>query len=345
MKKINISSKLRNYEVEFIDDIRSHVKKESKDDIFIIDKKVDLKIKLNKKKIIISPSEIEKNFSNLQKIIQKLLNLKINRETKIICIGGGVVQDISSFLSSIIFRGIDWYFYPTTIISQCDSCIGGKTSINFKGFKNLIGNFYPPKKIKIDTNILSHLNSREILSGLGEMSHYYFLSKKKYSFFFKNLDKVPDNKLILKKIIYQSLEIKKKFIELDEFDTGKRLILNFGHTFGHAIEKTTNFRVPHGIAVAHGIQIALFFSKKFGLLKNSKFIAMTKNIKKITTKSPLKNVDINLLEKNVEKDKKHNQKNFRFILTKGVGEMLIYQISKKRNIKKVFEEYFKNYAS
>ena len=185
MKKINISSKLRNYEVEFIDDIRSHVKKESKDDIFIIDKKVDLKIKLNKKKIIISPSEIEKNFSNLQKIIQKLLNLKINRETKIICIGGGVVQDISSFLSSIIFRGIDWYFYPTTIISQCDSCIGGKTSINFKGFKNLIGNFYPPKKIKIDTNILSHLNSREILSGLGEMSHYYFLSKKKIFFFFQ----------------------------------------------------------------------------------------------------------------------------------------------------------------
>ena len=114
-----------------------------------------------------------------------MLDLKINRDTKIICVGGGVVQDICSFLSSIIFRGIDWYFYPTTIISQGDSCIGGKTSINFKGFKNLIGNFYPPSKIKIDTKILDYLENKEILSGLGEMSHYYFLSKYyKFSCFF-----------------------------------------------------------------------------------------------------------------------------------------------------------------
>ena len=142
MKKIVISSKIRNYEVEFIKDISAHLKKESKNDIFIIDKFVNSKIKLNRKKIVISSSELEKNFSKLQIIIQKLLNYKISRDTKIICIGGGIVQDISSFLSSIIFRGIDWYFYPTTIISQCDSCIGGKTSINFKGFKNLIGNLF-----------------------------------------------------------------------------------------------------------------------------------------------------------------------------------------------------------
>ena len=208
MKKITISSKLRNYEVQFINDIRKQIKKESKDDIFIIDKFINSKIKLNRKKIVIHSSEKEKNFSELQKIIQKLLDLKISRDTKIISIGGGIVQDISSFLSSIIFRGIDWYFYPTTIISQCDSCIGGKTSINFKGFKNLIGNFYPPKKIKVDINILNHLKFKEILSGLGEMSHYFFLSKKKYSYFFKNLHKIPSNKKIFKNIIYQSLNIK-----------------------------------------------------------------------------------------------------------------------------------------
>lgn len=345
MKKIVISSKIRNYEVEFIKDISAHLKKESKNDIFIIDKFVNSKIKLNRKKIVISSSELEKNFSKLQIIIQKLLNYKISRDTKIICIGGGIVQDISSFLSSIIFRGIDWYFYPTTIISQCDSCIGGKTSINFKGFKNLIGNFYPPKKIKIDTRILGSLKLREILSGLGEMSHYYFLSKKKYSFFFRNLHKVPGNKNILNKIIYQSLEIKKKYIELDEFDTGKRLILNFGHTFGHAIEKTTNFKVPHGIAVAHGIKIALFFSNKLGLLKKEKYLNMNENIKKITDLSPLKKINLKYLIKNLEKDKKHTRKNFRFILTKGIGEMMVYQIPRKTNIKKMLEEYFRNYAA
>ena len=98
------------------------------------------------------------------------------------------------------------------------------------------------------------------------MAHYYFLSKKKYQFFFDNIHNVLKNKIVSREVVYQTLVIKKKFIELDEFDTGKRLILNFGHTFGHAIEKTTNFKVPHGVAVAHGIQIALFFSKKLSFL-------------------------------------------------------------------------------
>ncbi len=345
MKKLNISSKINNYEVNFISNIDIALKKESKEDIFIIDKFINSKIKLNRKKIIISPSEIEKNFSKLQNVIQKLLNLGITRDTKIICVGGGVVQDISSFLSSIIFRGIDWYFYPTTIISQCDSCIGGKTSINFKGYKNLIGNFYPPKKIKIDTNILKFLKKKEIISGLGEMAHYYFLSKKKYQFFFDNIHNVLENKIVSREVVYQTLVIKKKFIELDEFDTGKRLILNFGHTFGHAIEKTTNFKVPHGVAVAHGIQIALFFSKKLGLLNESKYITMNKNIKKITSLISLKKINLDNLIKNINKDKKHNKKNFRFILTRGVGKMMVYELSKKTNIKKILKEYFENYAS
>ena len=345
MKKITIVSKIRNYEVLFINDIRTHLIKENKNDIFIVDKNVNSKIKLNRKKIVITPSEIEKNFSKLQKIIQKMLDLKINRDTKIICVGGGVVQDICSFLSSIIFRGIDWYFYPTTIISQGDSCIGGKTSINFKGFKNLIGNFYPPSKIKIDTKILDYLENKEILSGLGEMSHYYFLSKSKYPFFFKNLIKARKNKKVLQKIIYQSLKIKKKYIEVDEFDTGQRLILNFGHTFGHAIEKTTKFKIPHGLAVAHGIQIALFFSKRFGLLKKDRYDIMVNDIKKITNLDPLKKINLNSFIQNIEKDKKHSNKYFKFILTKGVGNMIVYQISKKKNIKKILKEYFKNYGA
>ena len=141
------------------------------------------------------------------------------------------------------------------------------------------------------------------------------------------------------------MEIKKKFIEKDEFDTGKRLILNFGHTFGHAIEKTTNFKVPHGIAVAHGIQIALFFSNKLGLLEKSKFLHMNDDIKKITDLSPLKKINLNLFIKNLDKDKKHSKKNYRFILTRGIGQMMVYQISKKTNIKKILEEFFENYAS
>ena len=179
MKKITISSKLRNYEVQFINDIRSQIKKESKEDIFIIDKFINSKIKLNRKKIIISPSEIEKNFSKLQNVIQKLLNLGITRDTKIICVGGGVVQDISSFLSSIIFRGINWYFYPTTIISQCDSCIGGKTAINYRGIINSVGNYFHPKIVFIVNKIIQKIPEREYRSGIPEILKCGLISKNK----------------------------------------------------------------------------------------------------------------------------------------------------------------------
>ena len=173
----------------------------------------------------------------------------------------------------------------------------------------------------------------------------FFYQKKNYQFFFDNFHKVKTNKNILRKFIYQSLEIKKKFIEKDEFDLGTRLILNFGHTFGHAIEKTTNFKVPHGIAVAHGIQIALFFSKKFGLLNENTYSSMNKNIQRITKLSPLKKINLANFIKNLEKDKKNSKKNFKFILTRGVGAMIVYQISRKTNIKKILEEYFITHAS
>ena len=170
------------------------------------------------------------------------------------------------------------------------------------------------------------------------MSHYYCLSKKNYKFFFDNLDKVHNNKKILENIIYKSLIIKKSYIEVDEFDTGKRLLLNFGHTFGHAIEKTSNFKIPHGIAVAHGIQMALFFSKNFGLLSDKKYFKMNENMKKITNLSPLKKLNLTKFIQNLEKDKKHNKKNYRFILTKDIGKMLVYEISKKMNIKKSYKD-------
>ena len=120
------------------------------------------------------------------------------------------------------------------------------------------------------------------------------------------------------------------------------MLLNFGHTFGHAIEKTSNFKIPHGIAVAHGIQMALFFSKNFGLLSDKKYFKMNENMKKITNLSPLKKLNLTKFIQNLEKDKKHNKKNYRFILTKDIGKMLVYEISKKMNIKKILQRYFNN---
>ena len=221
-----------------------------------------------------------------------ILKKEIKRDYEICSIGGGIVQDISGFVSSILFRGINWVYIPTTILSQCDSCIGGKTSINFAKYKNQIGNFYPPKKIFLDTSFLKTLNIKDIKSGLGEMAHYYLVAnKKEWNFFKLNLDRVLRKKFnikIMKKLIFKSLKIKKRFIEEDEFDQGYRLILNYGHTFGHAIEKITNYKIPHGLAVAHGINISNFFSLKLGLINKKMFDEIEEQISKITKLSKIK---------------------------------------------------------
>lgn len=341
-----IKSKLYNYKLKFIDKINFN-KKEEDENIYIIDNYINKKIKIkSKKKIVINSVENSKDFKELNNIIKKLLDLNISRNNKIICIGGGITQDVSSFVASIIFRGIDWEFYPTTIISQCDSCIGGKTSINFQGYKNLIGNFYPPKKIFININFLKTLSKSEIFSGMGEMAHYFFLSKENYNLFFDNLDNIVLLKhKILKKILAQNLKIKKKFIEQDEFDNGKRLLLNFGHTFGHAIEKTTNFDCPHGLAVAHGIDMALFFSNYLGLLSNFKYEKMRRDIVKISSFYRLKKINIDKFIKNFSKDKKHSNNYYKVILTSGVGKMFIFKMPKNKSFKIILKKYFDRHVN
>lgn len=341
-----IKSKIYNYQVKFINKISFNEKKNI-NSIYIIDNFIKKKIKIkSKKKVIIKSNERAKDFGSLNVIIKKLLDFGISRDSKIICIGGGITQDISSFIASIIFRGIQWEFYPTTIISQCDSCIGGKTSINFKGYKNLIGNFYPPRKIFIITRLLKTLSKLEIFSGMGEMAHYFFLSKKNYNYFFNNLSNIEllKNK-ILEKILKKNLKIKKKFIENDEFDRGKRLLLNFGHTFGHAIEKASNFKYPHGLAVAHGIDMALFFSNYLGLLNNTKYYKMRKDIRKISDFYKLKKLNIKKFIKNFSKDKKHSDKHFKIILTSGIGEMFIYKMKRNSKFKTILKKYFNNYVN
>jgi len=218
--------------------------------------------------IFLKSNEHAKDFSNIEPIISTLIENSFDRKSKIIAIGGGVIQDVCGFISSILYRGVDWVFFPTTLLSQGDSCIGGKTSINFKGSKNQIGNFYPPSKIIIDTHFLESLPEEEIRSGMGEMSHYFLIElSESYEFFCKNFN---DPKK-LNEIIYRCLQIKKDVIERDEFDKGERIVFNYGHSFGHALESLTNYNTPHGIAVANGIDIANYISYKTGRIKKTEF--------------------------------------------------------------------------
>ena len=178
ISKLKINSSIHKYEIFFKKKINVIFKSFSKNTIFIVDKNVyNLFLKnilQDKLYFTINSNEKSKDFHNLKKYINFFIK-NVSKETKVVAIGGGVTQDVVSFVCSIYKRGVDWNFIPTTIISQSDSCIGGKTSINYNGVKNTLGNFYPPKKIILCPDFISKLPKKEFYSGLGEMAHYYFL--------------------------------------------------------------------------------------------------------------------------------------------------------------------------
>ena len=342
---ITIKSNLGKYSVNIIKKInQKNLNKNN--DFYIVDTavyKIFLKKKLNKNFVLVNSSEKNKDYFEIGKILKKLILLGIKRNSNLIAIGGGIIQDITGFISSIIFRGINWTFYPTTLLAQGDSCIGGKTSVNFGIIKNQLGNFYPPKKIYLYSNFLKGLKEKDIMSGFGELAHYYLISGKTdwklFNKYFENFLKDPTNFSILEKVAFKSLKIKKKIIKKNKFDKGLRLILNYGHSFGHAIEKLTNHQIPHGLAVAHGMNIANFFSYKLKLMKYEEFKQIEKTLKKIVDLKQINNMKVYKFVKILKQDKKNLQNNFKLILSKGVGKMLVKNINDDKIVTRLIKEY------
>lgn len=332
MNKIEITSKIHNYEVIF-DDYQSFLLNEINDgDAIIIDAVVfghyrEFFSQFKNQIVFLSAIEKQKSYYEVGNIINILLEKNFKRNKKIICIGGGTIQDACSFVSLIFNRGVKWLFVPTTLLAQADSCIGGKISINFEDKKNQIGSFYPPQKILIDTSFINTLSEKDYFSGIGEMLHYFLLSPDKKLEIFR---KYWDKKEFLETLIQESLLIKKRFIEVDEFDENQRKILNYGHSFGHALESITNYKVPHGIAVCYGMAIANFTSFKLGFLDYKDCVYMNKVIFRVVKKSGI-TVDFSKIDKKqfltfLQKDKKSTSCSIGIILTRGIGDMYLQQI-------------------
>jgi 3-dehydroquinate synthase len=323
--KFKIRSKIKDYNLEFIKSYKKKIETYDKSQLFIIDKNVfnlffknQIKIK---NFILVNSSESNKSYQRITNVISKILRKKLNKKSKIVAIGGGITQDIVSFICSIYFRGIDWEFFPTTLLAQGDSCIGGKTSINFGRYKNQLGNFNPPSNIYIDINFLNKLKERDIQSGIGEMSHLLAVrSHTNFNFISKYFTK----KIYIKDLIIKSLRSKKYYIEKDEFDKKERKLLNFGHTFGHAIESATNYKIPHGVCVAYGCLIAFSISNKMKFLNDKDFLKYEKILKLIINNK----IDFNILKfkKAILRDKKANKNKIGFILSKGCGKMFIKEM-------------------
>lgn len=207
--------------------------------------------------IIIEATEGNKSLEKIIPVFERLIQNRVRRGHILVGIGGGIIQDITCFIASTLLRGLPWRFVPTTLLSQADSCIGSKSSINLGDTKNILGTFNPPQQIFLDTGFLDTLEHKEIQSGVGEIIKVHVIDGvSSFDRLAADFDQLFTDRAVLLKYIHSALLIKQRFIEKDEFDQGIRNIFNYGHSFGHAIESATDYAVPHGIAVAMGMDMA-----------------------------------------------------------------------------------------
>ena len=229
---------------------------------------------------IIQPGETSKTLQNAEKLYTCAIESNMDRKSVIMAIGGGVVGDLAGFVAATFLRGVSFIQVPTTLLAQVDSSVGGKTAVNHKLGKNLIGAFYQPKAVFIDVTTLQTLPLREIRAGLGEIIKYGVICDEKFfSYLEKNIEGILNcNVEVLKKIVKRSCEIKAEIVSRDEKESGLRRILNFGHTIGHAIEEETGYtRFSHGESVGIGMIGAALISQKLHYVNPEK-VARLKNL-------------------------------------------------------------------
>lgn len=327
---ITIASRFGNYDVVFCDSYYKHLSENFKDgDFVILDQTIHelhpgIAKNFGKRMYIATALETSKSYSGIIPVLDAVINSGVRKSNRLIAIGGGIIQDITSFIASILYRGVDWVFYPTNVLSQCDSCIGSKLSINFNQYKNLLGGFYPPKLIVIDTNLLTTLKSQDIASGLGEILHYCLVSSvADFGLFMREAQSVKENTNNITPLLRRSLEIKKKMIEIDEFDSGPRRVFNYGHSFGHALESALDYTVPHGIAVAYGMDLANQVSVKKGLLAMDERNRMREACEIVFSEMSLPLVDLDKYKAALLRDKKNVGNEVGLILSRGIGNMFL----------------------
>ncbi len=284
---------------------------------------------------IIPSGEESKSIDNYRKIIDKLTDEKYNRNSVLIAVGGGVIGDLGGFVASTYMRGIDMIHIPTTLLAQVDSSIGGKTGINYEGFKNLLGTFYHPKAVVVDTNTLNTLPNREFIAAFGEVIKYGMLGD--YNLLVdldKNYVKYLNRAIDLDKIILKCIKMKEQIVIKDEMDFGLRQTLNLGHTFAHGIESSTSFnKFFHGEAVALGLLLAANLSLYLKLIT----VDYYKFIKNIIYKyySNLFEYEFNSEEilKSMVMDKKNKDNYITFILPTDKEQVKVFN-----NIRKTIVE-------
>jgi 3-dehydroquinate synthase len=345
-----IRSSHHDYQVHFIPDFRQAIKELMGKGkcAFLIDRKIwDLyqlaKIIEVESNIVhlIEAVESNKTLDGAIEVIERWDSAGVTKRHSVIVIGGGILQDIGAFCSCIYLRNIDWYLFPTTLLAQCDSCIGAKSSINFRTYKNQLGTFYAPKQIFVDTGLLSTLTEADFYSGMGEVLKLSLTSDAK---FFEDLRTMVVHRTLKENIgplIRRSLLVKQAIIEEDEYEKGRRKLLNYGHTFGHALESYSDNQIPHGAAVCLGLDLANYIAWKKGLISESDFRSVREMVVQFY-RIPFPLVeDTDRYVSLLKKDKKAEGEKVNFVMLKRIGELQIVPMSLDGSLKGLIQEYFR----
>ena len=325
----------------------------------VIDKNVPKKFILNiknslkKKKIYtlyFNASEKNKNLTSVNKILNILLKENFSRNDCLISLGGGITGDVSGFVASLFKRGLTFINIPTTLLAQVDSSIGGKTGVNSRYGKNLIGSFYQPSLVLSDIQFLKSLPKREVICGYGEiLKHSIINNKKFFNFLNKNFKKILNlSSPFIERAIYESCKIKKKVVEKDEKETALRKVLNFGHTFAHAYEASLGYsrKLNHGEAVILGMRTALSFSLDENILSKNEFNLIVNHIKNsdlpFSVKKYFSIKDLNKILSFMIKDKKNNSENINLVLLKKIGLPIFNKQYSKKNLRLFLKKFLIN---
>ena len=298
---------------------------------------------LLKHALLINAVETEKTLNGIAHVLDFLRENNCTKDNTIIAIGGGVTQDIVTFASHVYYRGIKWVFVPTTLLAMSDSCIGAKCGINFNNLKNQLGVFHSPSQVLVCTKFIDTLTEDDIMSGYGEILKLMLIGSV------KQLDNLKDKVInygyrnqYLDSFIRQSLEVKKRIIEIDEYEKDLRHILNYGHTFGHSLEYVTDYEVPHGVAVTLGIDVANYVSLYKGIISSADFNMIHHFIKWYFSYQIAHKISTRDLVNGTKRDKKVRDGKLNMVLLHKIGDLKIVPIEFD-SLDDIIHEYMREY--
>lgn len=348
MEFIDIKSGQGDYKVFFLSELDDVIQscREIDRAVYLIDSNVSrlyvepLQPIMNSQSCLrIDALEESKTLEGVARVIKFLQATNCSRHNVLVAVGGGIVQDIATFVSHVYHRGMKLVLVPTTLLAMSDSCIGAKSGINFEMSKNQIGVFQSPSKVLVCPKFVDTLSESDIKSGYGEILKLMLIgSEAHFDKFHSDLNNFGFN-LKPDDFIRLSLSVKKKFIEADEYESDLRRILNYGHTFGHALESATNHEICHGVAVAWGIDMANFISMKMNLLVHDRYQTISKVIRSyfnVNTK-----INVQDIMTHVRRDKKAAQGNINLVLLRAPGDLHIVPMEIGTPLGQLVEEFLR----